>query len=199
MLWAGIDVGARRKGFHVCAIDEAGLVAGVDVIRGERAAEGVVEWITGLPDRPRVIAIDAPSELAPPGATRRPGEAVFQAKVCSLYPTPSPETFEARLDSHYEWIREGLDAWRLLRPSGIELVECFPTASWLRWHGPKQGRSRAAWSTAALAEHGLEALPERRNQDVRDAIGAALTARAWSRGEAERIGCIVVPFAPVSA
>jgi hypothetical protein len=42
---------------------------------------------------------------------------------------------------------------------------------------------------------GLEGLPKRTNQDQRDAIAAAVTARAHTRGVTELMGEIVVPVA----
>jgi hypothetical protein len=39
-------------------------------------------------------------------------------------------------------------------------------------------------------------VPERLSQDDRDAIGAALTARAHGQGETESFGAIVVPAPP---
>ncbi len=69
----------------------------------------------------------------------------------------------------------------------------FPTASWTRWHGARGRRSRAAWSRDGLAAMGLAGVLDRTNQDQRDAIAAAVTARQHSRGQTESIGEIVVP------
>jgi uncharacterized membrane protein YgcG len=46
-----------------------------------------------------------------------------------------------------------------------------------------------------LTALGLEGLPTRTNQDQRDAIAAALTARQYTQGLTETIGEIVVPVA----
>jgi predicted nuclease with RNAse H fold len=73
------------------------------------------------------------------------------------------------------------------------VVECFPTASWTRWSGGRNGRSRAAWSTGALATLGVSGVPRRTSQDARDAIAAALTARCFDQGSTVSFGEIVVP------
>jgi predicted nuclease with RNAse H fold len=75
----------------------------------------------------------------------------------------------------------------------VNVIEVFPTASWTRWHGKRGHRTRAAWSLEALAELGLEGIPSRTNQDQRDAIAAAVTARQYTSGMTETIGEIVVP------
>ena len=53
--------------------------------------------------------------------------------------------------------------------------------------------SRARWSWNGLARLGLEELPNRTNQDQRDAIAAAVTARQHALALTESIGEIVVP------
>lgn len=83
-----------------------------------------------------------------------------------------------------------------LRPEEKELrdaIECFPTAAWTRWHGPRAGRSRSAWTREGLAASELEGVPPRTNQDARDAIAAALTARDYDQGRYQAFGQIVVP------
>jgi predicted nuclease with RNAse H fold len=80
-----------------------------------------------------------------------------------------------------------------VRPTGWEVIECFPTATWTRLGGARGARSRARWSDAVLRAAGLRGLPARMSQDARDAIGAALTARLHDHGEAERFEEILVP------
>ena|SRR5262245_4192919 len=80
-----------------------------------------------------------------------------------------------------------------LASHGVEVIEVFPTASWTRWHGKRGSQSRAAWTRQGLAALGLEGVPERTNQDQRDAIAAAMTAHQHSQGLTEAIGDIVVP------
>jgi hypothetical protein len=73
------------------------------------------------------------------------------------------------------------------------VIECFPTAAWTRWHRPRAGRSRSAWSREALAASDLQGVPQRTNQDARDAIAAALTARDFDQVRCQAFGQIVVP------
>lgn len=191
-VWAGVDVGGPRKGFHAAAVSDSAVVG----LAALADAGDVVDWLRGLPHVEGPVAVDAPCALAPPGARSRPDEVAFLARgICALFPTPSPETLAARTDSYYSWIENGLALYAGLAAAGIGAFECFPTASWTVWSGGRAGRSRAAWSRAALLQHGLEGVPPRQSQDARDAIGAALTARAHSRGATECIGRIVIPLA----
>src|SRR5262249_53003535 len=81
---------------------------------------------------------------------------------------------------------------------GLAGVECFPTASWTRWFGARGALSRATWTARAVAALAIKGVPTRLNQDTRDAVGAALTARAVSLGEVDWFGPIAVPKRPVS-
>ena len=58
---------------------------------------------------------------------------------------------------------------------------------------------QAVRTTAGLERLGLAGTPARTNQDVRDAIAAAVTAREHGRGRSEAFGKIVVPLAGVPA
>ena len=82
-------------------------------------------------------------------------------------------------------------------------MECFPTASWTAWLGPRAGRSRAAWTARGLEwlrAQGVTGLDEVRNQDERDAVAAALTGRQAVRSGATvaRFGWLAVPRASSS-
>jgi len=98
-----------------------------------------------------------------------------------------------RASAYYAWIVEGLALFDALAVLGIEAIEVFPTASWTRWHGARGARSRSAWSQKGLAALGLEGVPRRTNQDQRDAIAAAVTARQHGQGLTDTMGEIVVP------
>ena len=190
---AGVDVGGRRKGFHVAVVDgDRRVVAGPRRLLGPGE---VVAWLT--PHRPVVVGVDSPCCLAPDGARSRPDERRFAREVLSLRYTPDRAGLEAS-PAYYEWIAHGLELYAALDAAGLVAIECFPTACWTIWTGPRGRESRARWSTRALAERAVAGVPEHLGQDGRDAIAAALTAVAYHRGRARRIGDIVVP-APTRA
>lgn len=176
-VWAGIDVGARSKGFHLAVVTR-------DAVTELRRCETPAEVVRALPPV-RAVAIDSPRGLAPPGHTFRPCERELTRAVCGIRWTPA----EIDGNAYYAWIAHGLELYSLL-PGAIE---CFPTASWTRWAGPRHG-SRAAWTAGALANLGLAGVPPRISQDFRDAIAAAVTARLYSEGGTESFGSIVVPL-----
>jgi predicted nuclease with RNAse H fold len=191
-VWAGVDVGAERKGFHVAAVDERQVVHGpVNVV----SIAATTELLASL--RPMVIGIDSPCRPAPAGARSRACERSLAAAVCGIRYTPDAD---ALVDggSYYAWIRNGLALYAALAGatgSSHRLVEVFPTASWTRLYGPRGPLPRGTWSSAALKSLGLDGLPERRlSQDDRDAIAAAWTARLCSLpGAIEWFGEIAVP------
>ena len=87
----------------------------------------------------------------------------------------------------------------VLADRAVDAIEVFPTASWTRWHGTRDGRPRSMWTKQALASLGLDGIPARTNQDQRDAIAAAFTSRQHSLGLTETIGEIVVPVGRAAA
>ena len=185
--WLGVDVGAPRKGFDVAVVDERRLIA----LRGGLSCGGVVELVDA--HRPTLAGIDSPRSCAAPGETVRTCEREVARAVCAIRWTPE----RARLDGnpYYSWIVAGLELFSELQRRGVAAIEVFPTASWTRWRGPRGGTSRARWSRAGLGALGLEDVPTQTNQDQRDAIAAAVTAREHTRGLTETFGGeIVVPI-----
>jgi predicted nuclease with RNAse H fold len=89
---------------------------------------------------------------------------------------------------------QGLALFDALAGRGAEVIEVFPTASWTRWLGTRGRRTRTGWTRDGLSALNLRGLPARTNQDRRDAIAAAITARLHDRGLTEAIGEIVVPL-----
>jgi len=186
--WIGVDVGAKRKGFDVAVVDGCRVLA----LRNRLGCQQVADLV--MTCQPAVVAIDGPRSCAPEGHTAREGELQLARQVCGIRWTPDIE--HVRASPYYAWILESLALFRALEGCGAEVIEVFPTASWTRWHGKRGPRTRAAWSGRALAGLGLEGVPARTNQDQRDAIAAALTARQYTHGTTETIGGIVVPLAP---
>lgn len=185
--WAGVDVGARRKGFHVAVVDDRGLMAGP----AQRTTPlEVAAWLRDA--RPSLVAVDSPRRPAPDGERSRADERALARAVCGIRYTPDRQALHGN-PRYYAWIRHGLELYEALAAAGWEAIECFPTATWTRLGGARGGRPRGGWSRAVLESAGLDRVPATMSQDARDAIGAALTARLDGQGRTERFGDIVVP------
>src|SRR5438034_269322 len=176
-MWMGIDVGGRRKGFHVAVVDDDLCL--VELKRMQ--LDEVVTLTQALSASVAMVAVDAPAEWAPPGARSRPCEKSFaESCVCGIRFTPDADTAARRDDRYFEWIESGLELWSSLRCLGVPVMECFPTASWTAWLGPRAGSTRATWTAHGiewLRGEGVIGLDEVQNQDERDAVAAALTGR----------------------
>jgi predicted nuclease with RNAse H fold len=187
MNWIGVDVGGERKGFDVAVIDHRELL----LLRGRLTCTQVVGIVEELD--PAVVGIDSPRCCAPQGMRSRACERGVAADVCGIRYTPDAAAVGS--NDYYEWVVHGLKLYAALESVRAEVVEVFPTASWTRWLGERGPRRRSAWTTSGLMKLDLSSLPKRTNQDQRDAIAAAVTARQYSDGRADRIGDIVVPAA----
>jgi predicted nuclease with RNAse H fold len=183
--WLGVDVGGKRKGFDVALVDDHQILA----LAGGLDHGAVIELVET--DRPTVVAIDSPRCCAPEGQTTRDGERQLAKSICGIRWTPDAKRVHA--SAYYAWIVEGLALFDALAARDVEVIEVFPTASWTRWHGKRGTRTRSAWSKQGLMALSLEGIPKRTNQDQRDAIAAAVTARQHTRGMTETMGEIVVP------
>ena len=187
--YGGIDVGAERKGLHVAIVDATGALRTAEQgLSPFRAAEVLMAAGVAL------VGVDAPCTAAPPGARSREDEReLVRSGLCRIRWTPDEPEIEAN-PAYYGWVLNGFRAYAALAAAGVPAVEVFPTAAWSVWHGPRAGRSRAAWSTEALAALGVRGVPPRTSQDDRDAIAAAACARcADVPGAARSFGAIVVP------
>jgi predicted nuclease with RNAse H fold len=184
-VWIGVDVGGKRKGFDVAVIDGRRVLA----LRNHLTCSQVVDIV--MAGRPAVVAIDSPRRCAPDGQTARAGELQLARSICGIRWTPDARGVHA--SAYYAWVLEGLALFDALAAAGVEAIEVFPTASWTRWHGKRGTRTRAAWTRQGLAALGLQGVPARTNQDQRDAIAAAMTARQHSLALTETMGDIVVP------
>jgi len=147
---------------------------------------------------PLVVGIDSPRSCASPGDTSRECERAVAKQVCGIRWTPDASAVET--SNYYGWIVEGLRLYGALESARAEVIEVFPTASWTRWLGRRGSESRSAWTRRGLTTLGLASVPERTNQDQRDAIAAAITARQYSDGSTQSFGEIVIPAAgPLSS
>lgn len=189
--WLGVDVGGQRKGFDLALIDDHRLLA----LEGGLDLEAVLQRVDRY--RPSLIAIDSPRCCAPDGRTARESELQLAKAVCGIRWTP--DELQIKRNPYYAWIAQGLALYEALATRHAEVLEVFPTASWTRWFGPRGKRSRADWSRDGLARLGVEQLPASTNQDQRDAIAAAMTARQHQLGGTETMGEIVIPAVPAPA
>ena len=185
--WAGVDVGGRRKGFHVAVVDTERLLA--PPVQLATPAH-VAAWLSER--RPRLVAVDCPRRPAPPGERSRADERQLARAVCGIRYTPDGGALAAN-PTYYEWIEHGFALYAALAAAGLSSVECFPTAAFTRWTGARGRERRAVWSQRGLDAVLPDARRPRLGQDARDAVAAALTARAWDTGGAEAFGEIVVP------
>jgi len=183
--WIGVDVGGKRKGFDVAVVDERRVLE----LKGGVDCDEVVAVVESV--KPAVVAIDSPCCCAPEGQTTRDGERQLSKSICGIRWTPDERRVHA--SPYYAWIVEGLALFEALAPRDVEVIEVFPTASWTRWYGKRRSQARSAWTQQGLASLGLTDVPARTNQDQRDAIGAAVTARQHTHGLTETMGTIVVP------
>jgi len=184
--WLGIDVGGKRKGFDLALIDAQALL----VLCGGLERDAVIGLIER--ERPALVAIDSPRGCAPPGRSARDGERALAKAICGIRWTP--DASRVRASDYCAWIREGLALFDALSARDVAVLEVFPTASWTRWQGGRGRQSRSAWTRGGLEALQLEGVPTRTNQDQRDAIAAAVTARLHTLGVTETIGDIVVPL-----
>ena len=181
----GVDVGGRRKGFDVALLDDRDMAA---LIRGQDR-EAVVELVSI--HQPALVAVDSPRSCAPEGHSTRECERELNTSICGIRWTPDRKRVDA--DPYFAWIVEGLALYAALAAADVPVIEVFPTASWTRWHGPRGPLTRAAWTHDGLTRLRMSSVPERTNQDQRDAIAAAMTAQQHTRGLTQEIGEIVVP------
>ena len=184
--WIGVDVGGKRKGFDVAVIDDRRLLA----LKSRLMCSQVVDLV--MTSTPTVVAIDSPRSCSPDEQTARDGERQLAKSICGIRWTPDATHVHA--SDYYAWIVEGLALFKALAAHGVEVIEVFPTASWTRWQGKRGSQTRAAWSKQGLATLRLDGAPTRTNQDQRDAIAAAVTARQHTLGMTQTVGDIVVPI-----
>ena len=185
--WIGVDVGGERKGFDVAVIDRCRLL----LLRRRLTCVEAVKIVDEV--EPAVVGIDSPRCCALTGARSRECERALATHICGIRWTPDLPAVDS--SDYYAWIRHGFKLYDALASVEAEVIEVFPTASWTRWLGKRGSQRRSAWTRSGLSKLALSSVPSRTNQDQRDAIAAAVTARQYYDGTAHRIGEIVVPDA----
>jgi len=108
--WIGVDVGGKRKGFHVALIDERRLLG----LSGGLGFDGVLELVDA--ERPALIAIDSPRSCAPTGGTTRDCERAVAKTICGIRWTPDRATVNR--SPYYAWVVEGLALFEALGRPG---------------------------------------------------------------------------------
>ena len=137
--FAGIDVGGRKKGFHLA------------VIQGQEVVElgqyrDVGELVAELVELgPGAVGIDSPPEWAPDGEKSRPAEREFaRQKICGIRYTPDRATAEAHAGSYYEWVFNGMELWEGLVKGPTRYLKCTSL----------NGSSRSGKSTSSCSRPG---------------------------------------------
>jgi len=118
--------------------------------------------------------------------------------VCSIHYTPDEQAVTDGGDL-YEWVRYGFEVRTALEAAGVACVEVFPTATATRVIGERGERPRARWTATAVAALGIKGLASNMNQDERDCVLAAYSAREHVAGRSDVYGTIVVPRAAAAA
>jgi predicted nuclease with RNAse H fold len=188
---AGIDVSATR-GLDAAILTLDGSLVQTAWLPG---LDGLRHWLDAWAERLLAVAVDAPGSRAR-AAGGREAERVLKRLGLSLYLAPTDDVTAA------SWMVEGWAVFRLLAEHGFpearrrrdELVgerhalECFPYAAYVAWSGARRPTATepAAWARRVLARRGYR-LPGTA-KDAPDAVAAALTALAWTRGEADVYG-----------
>jgi predicted nuclease with RNAse H fold len=186
--WGGVDVGGRRKGLH-CAILQGHAVVALERLG---TPDEVVDLLNG--HSVQLAGVDSPRTPAPDGERARRCELEFlRERLCNIRFTPDRTGLNSNT-AYYEWIEHGFELYEACRVRGVEVIECFPTASWTVWAGRRDGQRRSRWTREALDARQLEGVPRRTNQDLRDAIAAALTAHAHHARRTRSFGDLVIPL-----
>jgi predicted nuclease with RNAse H fold len=180
--WMGVDVGGKRKPFDAALIEDQRLVD----LRQRQSIDNVVAWVASV--KPTVVAIDSP-DRAQPRAHAPAGRKRLRETVCGIRwtpPTPSSKPIRTTSGSSRDYA--STTRWRANHSRWSSVTDRLLDAP----ARARSGRQRSVWTREALAALGLKDAPPRTNQDMRDAIAAALTARDYEQGRFETFGGIVV-------
>ena len=184
MDWIGVDVGGPKKRFDVAVIDEASLRD----LRGRLTCNEVVGIVEKVqPNGLRSTALLVRARRSEITRVRT------QAQQADM-----PYPLDARRDSSgrerlLRLDHRGPQALRGARLIGRERNRGLSDRVLDTMARSRGSQRRSAWTREGLTKLGLNGVPNRTNQDQRDAIAAALTARQHAEGLTECFGEIVVP------
>ena len=178
----GIDVGARRKGFHAVALRDgryAGQVASSEAVELSHWCRQVIGA--------SVIAIDAPCRWSPDGRPRACERELMEQGI-RCFASPSRARAADHPSDYYGWMLQGEALFQALEPShplltelplhGAACFETFPHA--ITWH-LRGGNATAADKRAQRSELLVNAGIALRPLTSIDRIDAALCALAAHR------------------
>lgn len=199
----GIDVGARRKGFHAVAIAGGHLADCLAV----QEVEELSRWCRKK--EAQVIAIDAPCRWSSDGHSR-PAERALMQRGIFCFSTPTRERAEAHPKDYFGWMINGMALYRALAdryPLCATVsasnqpccFETFPHAITWRLRGGRAVASRKRKERRELLEMAGIDLSPWTNIDFIDAALCALAAYHAAMGGACEVfgepatGMIIVP------
>ena len=165
---AGIDVGGKKKGFHVAILEESSLK--IHSLFQAQEATKVKEDIKRLGEC-RAIAIDCP----PKAIIKGPETRLVERELCKLgyrvqWTRRSPMKPQ-------EWMVNGESLWRALKE--WECIETFPTVTSDHLNGV-----RHTLPIQLLSGRGKR----KQDKDYLDACLCAITAQRYLQGESHAIG-----------
>ncbi|UPH90858.1 DUF429 domain-containing protein [Synechococcus sp. NB0720_010] len=114
MIFAGIDVGGARKGFHAVLLDEQTVTDQLNT----PDPEALARWCL----RAERIAIDAPCGWAQPGQRSRLCERQLLAKGVHCFATPTREAALASRSNFYGWVLRGEALYQALQRFGVPIA-----------------------------------------------------------------------------
>jgi predicted nuclease with RNAse H fold len=187
MITAGIDVGSRRKGFHLVILDEHRMVA---QLAGASVSEVIAE-ITR--HKAKVVAVDSPSQWALTGGSRA-AERLLQRQGIRCFYTPARDRPKVNEQGFYGWVFHGLELWEALRKEGYSdyigtstgklVIETFPHGIACRLTGqPLSAKDKRRDRGALVSKLGYD-LGSKPSIDLLDTTLCAHTARFLKQAEA---------------
>ena len=112
--FVGVDVGGPRKGFHLVGLSEGNSIISQRASTPDECANTIKGWCG------QVIAIDAPMAWAAEGPSRK---AERELERCGIHCFKTPTEEVACGNPFYDWVRNGLALYDVLRVHGYKTPE----------------------------------------------------------------------------